>query len=200
MKNKLERFWHYWTDKIHLSDHKETRSYPTSGDGHSFRDSYETEEIITPIYGTRLGTLVTGVITTALFAGLGLLIYTGIKDKRLQERSYEENKSLTTKVYSKAWGDDYILNEEETRQLIRDLKIPYPEEKPLSYAKKSKWKHYFPNGSYREFDHITTHTLELELHPTTKGANWEISNIFLKENERGEITHEALKNYINKNQ
>ncbi|MEK6895190.1 MAG: hypothetical protein AABX48_01590 [Nanoarchaeota archaeon] len=200
MKDKLGKFWHYWTDKIHLSDHKETQTYATSGDGHSFKDSYETEEIITPIYGTRLGTLVTGIITTTIFAGLGLLICTGIKNQRLQERLYKENKSLTTQAYSKAWGDDYILNEKETRQLIKDLQIPYSEEKPLSYAKKSKWKYYFPDGSYREFDHITTHNLELKLQPTINGANWEISNIFIRENEKGEITRETLKNYINKNQ
>ena len=163
MKNKLSKFWHYWTDRKPPEKRITTELVDAGGDGHSFK-SYpgnlvEVEKVEYTNYDSRLEKLIECVVLTTILAGLGFLVHTGIKNNQ----SLKENTSLTTQVYSKACGDDYILNEKETRQLIRDLKIPYSEEKSLSYAKKSKWKYYFPNGSYREFEHITTHTLELEL-------------------------------------
>ena len=115
-------FWEYWTAKRQVDTYRRVEHWPVSGDGHSFRDSYEEEIIEIPIYASRLGTLTRRIILFGVLASIGF----GFYHKHQKEERIKENSSMIYKINKIAERGDYNLSDEKGRALINEFGLTHP--------------------------------------------------------------------------
>lgn len=126
MVNRWKQFWHYWTDTVQLREDKKVEYWPTSGDGHSFDDSSEEVVTISPVYGTRIGSLFGTLAALGAMGGLISLLAFNIHKKNVEEKAITENRQITYQVESIGLS----LTDKQWHQFIRELGIPYHANQP----------------------------------------------------------------------